>query len=159
MLKKLDEQSIDVMLLALQEAKTLGHKCVSSEHVLLGLVGKSKTLSGRLLQEAGADFNELRLLIKARNTVNTHMFPLPDWLQWLRAFEEMPLSMHSKQILELALQQADGWQEDKVSPEHLLIGLLKLPDSGALEMLKLKSISPDELGIALLDTLGKPGRE
>ena len=70
MLQKLNQLSINVLLAALQEAKSLGHSCVATEHLLLGLVGDSTTLSGKLLNEAGANLSKLRVLVKMRMTVN-----------------------------------------------------------------------------------------
>ncbi|MFA6209470.1 MAG: Clp protease N-terminal domain-containing protein [Candidatus Obscuribacterales bacterium] len=153
MLQKLNQLSINVLLAALQEAKSLGHSCVATEHLLLGLVGDSTTMSGKLLNEAGANLSKLRVLVKVRKTVNNPMLPLPSWLQWLQAFQELPLSVNCKKTLDLALQEADGWREDKISPEHLLLALLTVPDSGAIEILKLNSIAPEEVRGTLIEAL------
>ncbi|MEG6587027.1 ATP-dependent Clp protease ATP-binding subunit [Dendrosporobacter sp. 1207_IL3150] len=52
-----------VMELAVEEAKNLGHNYIGTEHILLGLVRENEGVAGRVLASLGADLNSVRQVV------------------------------------------------------------------------------------------------
>jgi|GEM_PF-1783329 len=57
------ERGKKVLEHALKQARHLGHKHISTEHLLLGLIQEPETVAVRVLQEYGVDITQLRTLI------------------------------------------------------------------------------------------------
>lgn len=53
-------QAKEVLRLALQESRTLGHNYIGTEHILLGLIREGGGTAAQVLTELGADLNEVR---------------------------------------------------------------------------------------------------
>ena len=66
MFERFDQAGNKVMKAAIAEAASLGDDVVASEHVLLGLA-TATTVTGRLLQEAGAGAADIRRVLAARH--------------------------------------------------------------------------------------------
>ncbi len=49
-----------VLELSVEEARSMGHKYVGTEHILLGLIREGEGIAARVLNELGADQNKLR---------------------------------------------------------------------------------------------------
>ena len=95
----------------------LNHEYVGTEHLLLGLIESD---SGRLktsLRLLGADLNEIRPRVE--QLVERGREPATR--------RKLPLTPRAKRALELAQQDADFLQQDRIEPEHLLVGLLRDP--------------------------------
>lgn len=52
-----------VMELAVEEAKLLGHNYIGTEHILLGLIREGEGVAGRVLASLGADLNVVRQVV------------------------------------------------------------------------------------------------
>ena len=52
---------------------------------------------------------------------------------------------HSKRTLELAVDEARGLSHHYIGSEHLLLGLLRLPESAALDILRQLNVSPEQI--------------
>src|SRR5947209_19583407 len=50
--------------LAVQEARSLGHHYLGTEHLLLGLLREEKDLGGQILRKAGVTLEEARNIVK-----------------------------------------------------------------------------------------------
>ena len=53
-------QAKEVLKLALQEARALGHHYIGTEHILLGLIRAGDGVAAQVLTELGADLNGAR---------------------------------------------------------------------------------------------------
>jgi len=53
----------EVLKLALQESRQLGHNYVGTEHILLGLIGEGDGVAARALRDLGADLSRARELV------------------------------------------------------------------------------------------------
>lgn len=54
------EQTKDVLKLALQESRDLGHDYIGTEHILLGLIREGDGVAARVLSALGADLDRTR---------------------------------------------------------------------------------------------------
>jgi ATP-dependent Clp protease ATP-binding subunit ClpC len=130
-----------VLARAADEARTMGHWYVGTEHLLLGLVADDDGPAGRAFKELGVT------LEGARAQVTTEVPPSGD-----EPPGEIPLSPRAKGTIDGAPRQAMGLKDDFVGTEHLLLSLLIERDSRTANVLTLLGAPPDLLRTTLLDT-------
>jgi ATP-dependent Clp protease ATP-binding subunit ClpA len=88
--------------------------CISTEHVLLGLIRVEHGLAARLLGSIGADLEQTRTALEKRLVGRGQRQPPPGAL---------PSTPRSKKAFELALKEAKSRRSVHVRSEHLLLGL------------------------------------
>ena len=64
MFERFTERARQVVVLAQEEARTLKHNYIGTEHILLGLVRESSGLAARVLRDLGAEPAQVRAEIK-----------------------------------------------------------------------------------------------
>ena len=60
MFERFTDRARRVVVQAQEEARTLGHSFVGTEHILLGLLSEGEGVAARVLTELGADLDEAR---------------------------------------------------------------------------------------------------
>ena len=148
MFERFTEQARRVLFFARYEASQLGSTAIGSEHLLLGLLREGKGLTGRIFERAGLDsvhvHMEIAEAVASRPKIATHV--------------EIPIAADAKAVLKHATDEADSLRHGHIGGEHLLLGLLHLPDSAAGALLTragLRLESVRESVLSLLDE-GKP---
>ncbi len=99
--ERFTQASIVVIMLAQEEAKSLGHNFVSIEHIFLGLIAEGKGVAAQELKKAGMT------LLEARSVVKDILSPFDRiekrWWQILSdPFKEMTYLENARQMLVLA---------------------------------------------------------
>ena len=135
--------ALGAIRLAQENAARLGHSYVGSEHLLLGLASQEYSLAARILREAGADSLTLRTAIA--QLVGTGV---PN-----RTLHQ-GLTPHCCQIIQQAASECCRLHHTAVSAEHLLLGLLREPDSSAARLLSDCQIDRERLYQAVFASLG-----
>jgi Clp amino terminal domain, pathogenicity island component len=125
-----------VIVLAQEEAQTLGHTRVGSEHLLLGLVRAQDEAIAPPLAEAGLSEEAVRERVAALET------PGP------------PRRRHgftraAKRVLERSLAEARALGDNYIGAEHLLLGLLADERAGAAAIIRELGADPEALRSAL----------
>jgi ATP-dependent Clp protease ATP-binding subunit ClpC len=116
--ERFDEDARQVLVLAKEEARALGHRHVGSEHLLLGLLRLPSGAAVRVLAALGVALEDVRAaVLEAVEVVGT---PSEDALAG-----ELPFTVHAKRVLELALQVAIELHHEAVGTEHILLGLAR----------------------------------
>ena len=112
---------------AIQKARAaaaeLGHSYIGTEHLLLGVVRETDALGSRVLRENG--FEEDLVLDLIEKTVG-------------RGAPGMPvqgLTPRCKRVIEIAVAEANRLRHSYVGTEHLLMGILREPESTAAHLL------------------------
>lgn len=115
MYEKLSPRVNQVIKLANNFAREYEQEYVGTEHVLLAIAREGTGLGARILTDAGADENQIRVevdkLIKAS---------LED--TWV--FGRLPGSPHFRNVVARAIEEARALSSNEVCTEHLLLGLL-----------------------------------
>ncbi len=104
-------------------AMELGHSYIGTEHLLLGIVCESDGLGSRVLRENG--FEEDLVLDLIEKAVG-------------RGAPGMPvqgLTPRCKRVIEIAVAEANRLRHSYVGTEHLLMGILREPESTAAHLL------------------------
>lgn len=103
-----------VLTLAGEEARNLGHKCVGTEHLLLGL----------LEEHGGAAVQALKALGVAPDRVRERVIRTMGYGVDKEDYRR-PLTPRARKALELASEEALRTTHNYAAGEHILLGLLK----------------------------------
>src|SRR5215467_9637459 len=135
---------------AQEEARTLGHNYIGTEHVLLGLLSEPEGLAARALGPFGLSLTSAREEVAAK--VGTGAEPMKG---------HIPFTPRAKKVLELALREALQLHHNYIGTEHILLGLIREKEGAGPQIL---AAHADLLAIraAVLDVLpagqSTPGR-
>jgi len=181
MFERFTESAREVVVRAQEEARTLGHEYIGTEHLLLGAAA-SDGATGRVLSAHGATPEALRAAIRdvigvGETTLDGEaLATLGIDLDEIRRRVEasfgpgaldrgrpsrgghMPLTPESKKALELALREAVRLGDRHIGEEHLLLGLLRDDGTGAAGMLRRAGADIARLREALSPAGGRRGR-
>ncbi len=147
MFERFTELAIKVVMLAQEESRRIGHAVVSTEQLLLGMVGEGKGIAAQVLSERGLKLGNLRVEVekvfgKQQQVMST----------------EIPFDPHSKQVLEFSVEEAKSLGHSYIGTEHLLLGMLKHTNCGGYKLLIKLSIDPTTLRAAVIARISQ-GRE
>ncbi len=125
MFERFTEKAIQVILLAQEECRRLGHSLVGSEQILIGLILEDTSLAANVLKESGLTLSSARAEVekivgRGAGFVGT----------------EIPFTPKAKQILEQAIKEAGQLSQDYIGPEHLLLGLTQDSEGVAAKILQ-----------------------
>ncbi len=116
-----------------QSARSLGHSCVGTEHVLIGLLG-APGKTGQLLRGMGLDPVVARAMAAVIRGVGRSDLPLPQGF-----------STEARGLLRQAGREARQLKKREIQPEHLLLALARQPRGPAREVLELSGVDAQEL--------------
>ena len=117
-----------IISLSRTEALRLGHDYIGTEHLLLGMIQERESLAVKVLDSLDVDLTELKYKIeeiieqvKAENT-NLNV-------------GNIPLNKQAEKVLKVTFLEAKLFKKDEISPEHLLLSILKHNENTASEIL------------------------
>ena len=125
MYERFTDRARKVMALANQEAQRFNHEYIGTEHILLALVKEGSGVGATVLKNCDADLKKLRLevekLVRSGPEVVTH--------------GKLPQTPRAKRVIEFAIDEARSMNHRYVGTEHLLLGLLRVGDGVAAQIL------------------------
>lgn len=110
--------------MAQEEARTLQHDHIGSEHILLGLLREREGLAAQVLGSLDVTLERVRAHLV--RIVGTGEGPAPD---------AIPFTPRAKKILELALREALSLEHNYIDTEHILLGLVRDTEGVAMRIL------------------------
>ena len=116
-----------------QSARSLGHSCVGTEHLFLGLLGTPGS-AGQLLRGLGLDAGVARTMTAVIRGVGRADLPLPQGF-----------SPEAKLLLRQAGREARQLKKREIGPEHLLLALARQPQGPVREVLELAGVDAEAL--------------
>src|SRR5690606_2792427 len=133
-MERFTQRARRVLSLAQDEAERLQHNYIGTEHLLLGLIREDGGVAGRVLRELGLDQRRVEELVERMTRATT------------RTTSAQPeLSPGTKRVLELAVDEARRMGHHYIGTEHLLLGLVRLTEGVAIDILKRLGVSPEEV--------------
>src|SRR3972149_5899836 len=120
--------------LAPEEAERLHHNYTGTEHLLLGLIREEGGVAGRVLRELGLDPARVKETVERLTGVGRH------------AGGKIELAPSTEQVLQLAIEEARRMGHHYIGTEHLLLGLVRQGEGGAIDGLRRLGITPEEVG-------------
>lgn len=123
-------QALNVLCLAQQNACAMGHSYVGSEHLLLALSASGQEYIGRVLQSRGVAEEELRKAVVEQVGMGKGGAPCQG------------LTARCRQIIHLAAAESRQMGAQAISPEYLLLGLLREGCGSGAKLLSRQGIEP-----------------
>jgi ATP-dependent Clp protease ATP-binding subunit ClpC len=120
------ERARRALSIARQETTLFNHGYIGTEHMLLGLLRVEDGIAARVLTAAGVDEARCRGFMALYIGRGDGKVPPP---------EELPYAPRARKALALATEEADQLNNQYIGTEHILLGLLRLPDGMAARML------------------------
>ena len=122
MFERYTEKARRVVFFARYEASHYGSKAIEPEHLLLGLIREEKSLR-KWVPNTSVD--------SIRESVDAQIPKRPS----ISTSVDLPLSEGSKKVLKAAGEVADQLAHRHIGREHLLLGMLAVPDALAAQLL------------------------
>lgn len=114
MYERFTERARQVVVLAQEEARTMRHGYIGTEHLLLGLIREEEGLAARIL--ASLDVTLLKVREKIQRVAGTGRED---------PGARIPLSELAKKVLEISLREALTLGHNYIGTEHILLGLVR----------------------------------
>ncbi|HEU5356766.1 MAG TPA: Clp protease N-terminal domain-containing protein [Actinocrinis sp.] len=115
MFERFTENARRVVVSASEEARTLRHDYLGTEHFLLALIRDDQSTAGRLLNALGVQpatvRSDLEQAVPAGNAAETS--------------GHLPFTPAAKQVLELTLLEAARLNSSYIGSGHVLLGLIR----------------------------------
>lgn len=148
MFERFSDAARQVIVLAQQEAVSLGHDYIGTEHLLLGLLRDPDSVAGNAL--AGLSLQGAR----------DHVTRIVPGGRRKPASGHIPFTPHAKKALEMALRKALELGHNFVGTGHILLALADAGDVVATQVLAANDTDPASLRAAVLEGLASgPGEE
>lgn len=134
--KKFSPEVKKIISVSRDEAIRLGHDYIGTEHLLLGIIQDTSSLASKVLQSLEVDFDELRSYIEdsigksRKEQTNFNVGSLP-------------LDKHAEKVLKVTFLEAKVFKNDEISPEHLMLSILKHTDNLACKILRRFNVDYD----------------
>ena len=133
-----------VLGLARRAAKELGHNLIDSKHILLGLLKQGRGAAANTLQKFGITYT----LVRTQITLSGEN-PEAD----TQVEGDLPWAAEARQVFDAAYKEARMLSFDYVGTDHLLLGILKIPNCQAFKILKALDIATDNIRSELFKAL------
>ena len=124
MFERFTERARQVVVLAQDEARTLKHNYIGTEHILLGLLREEEGLAARVLESLNIRMEEVRAQVARIVGQGDEV-----------ATGQIPFTPRAKKVLELSLREARSMGHDYIGTEHILLGLARVHDGVAARIL------------------------
>jgi ATP-dependent Clp protease ATP-binding subunit ClpC len=147
MFERFTERARQVVVLAQEEARTLKHNYIGTEHILLGLLREEEGLAARVLEGLEITVEEVRAQV----------------IRIVGSGEEVtsgqiPFTPRAKKVLELALREALSLGHNYIGTEHILLGLVRENEGVAARILADFDADSDKIRNEIIRMLSGPGR-
>ena len=144
MFEYFNEKAIKNVVLAQEEARNTGHNLVGTEHILLGVIGEGTSTAAELLANLNISLDKTREL--AIEVVGKGSGFIP---------ANIPFTPKAKRILEQAFNEARQLKSNFISPEHILLAMIKQTDNMAVKLLTKQNVNLRQLRTDLIKKLGE----
>ncbi|MBK8652582.1 MAG: ATP-dependent Clp protease ATP-binding subunit [Haliscomenobacter sp.] len=111
-----------------EEAVRLGHDFIGTEHLMLGIVAEKESLAVKVLESLDVDSAELRQLLEES------VQKIPAAGASLNV-GTLPLNKQAEKVLKVTFLEAKMLKSEEISPEHLLLSILKHKENPASKIL------------------------
>jgi ATP-dependent Clp protease ATP-binding subunit ClpA len=134
-----DEPARQVVVLAQDEARALRHNFLGTEHILLGLLGERRGVAAAVLATVELTLDDARARV-ARLDGQGDEVPTA----------QIPFTPRAKKVLELALRESLSLEHNYIGTEHILLGLLRIDEGVATQVLADAGVDTDGLREAVI---------
>jgi ATP-dependent Clp protease ATP-binding subunit ClpC len=145
--ERFTERARQVVVLAQDEARALGHNYIGTEHILLGLLREEEGLAARVLESLDVTVEEVRAQVKRLVGEGDEEI----------VTGQIPFTPRAKKVLELALREALSLKHSYIGPEHILLGVVRENDGVAARILLDFGADAETIRSEIMRVLSGPG--
>src|ERR1700751_405153 len=146
MFERFTERARQVVVLAQEEARTLKHNYIGTEHILLGLLREEEGLAARVLESLDITTERVRSqvvrIVGSGEEVTSG---------------QIPFTPRAKKVLELALREALSLGHNYIGTEHILLGLVRENEGVAARILLDFDADSEKIRNEVIRMLSGPG--
>ncbi len=146
MFERFTERARQVVVLAQEEARTLKHNYIGTEHILLGLLREEEGLAARVLESLEITVERVRAqvvrIVGSGEEVTSG---------------QIPFTPRAKKVLELALREALSLGHNYIGTEHILLGLVRENEGVAARILLDFDADSEKIRNEVIRMLSGPG--
>ena len=124
MFERFTDRARRVVVLAQEEARTLNHNYIGTEHILLGLIHEGEGVAAKALHELGISLEAVRQHIEEIIGQGT-----------IAPSGHIPFTPRAKKVLELSLRESLDLGHNYIGTEHILLGLVREGQGVAAQVL------------------------
>jgi Clp amino terminal domain, pathogenicity island component len=143
--ERFTERSRQVVALAQEEARTLKHGHLGTEHILLGLLREHDGVAAAVLESSDVTLERTRGEVVRIVGVGQDSHS-----------SQIPFTPRGKQSLELALGESLNLGHSYIDPEHILLALTTLAEATAVRILRDFHVEPNRVRAEVLQTVVRP---
>jgi ATP-dependent Clp protease ATP-binding subunit ClpA len=140
--ERFTDRARQVVVLAQEEARTLKHNYLGTEHILLGLLRKEDGIAAQVLASFEVTLVEVRehvaQIVGEGGEVTTG---------------QIPFTPRAKKVLELALREALSLGHNYIGTEHILLGLTREDGGVAAQILRALGTDAESIRDRIVETL------
>ncbi|WP_163195609.1 ATP-dependent Clp protease ATP-binding subunit [Clostridium thermarum] len=125
MFGRFSERSQKVIIYAQEEAREFKHGYVGTEHILLGILKEDDGIAKKILNDMGVTIDSVKKLINE--------FEGQGDMEFFK--NEIPLTPRTKRLLELSHIEARNLNHNYITPEHILLALIRESEGVAFTIL------------------------
>ncbi|PIG92055.1 Clp protease [Gloeocapsopsis sp. IPPAS B-1203] len=122
--ERFSQKATQVIALAQEESRRLGHQYVGTEQLLLGLIGEGTGTAAQVLSAEGLNLENMRVEVE-KHIGHGKGTPL-----------DIPFTPRAKRVLELSVEQSQRLGNQYIGTEHLLLGILRERGGMAVRVLE-----------------------
>src|SRR5436189_1987598 len=146
MFERFTERARQVVVLAQEEARTLKHNYIGTEHILLGLLREEEGLAARVLESLDITVERVRAqvvrIVGSGEEVTSG---------------QIPFTPRAKKVLELALREALSLGHNYIGTQHILLGLVRENEGVAARILPDFDADSEKIRNEVIRMLSGPG--
>lgn len=143
---KFTDKARHVLVLAREEAAALKRPHVGTEHLLLGLAKEPDGIAAQALERVGITYEKALEVVAG----------MAEGEQEAEAGANISFTPRTKRVLENALREAMQMGQSYISTEHLLLGIVREGEGGAIDAMAKLGVEIDVVRSALNDLVDQP---
>ncbi len=143
---KFTDKARHVLVLAREEAAALKRPHVGTEHLLLGLAKEPDGIAAQALERVGITYEKALEIVAG----------MAEGEQEAEAGANISFTPRTKRVLENALREAMQMGQSYISTEHLLLGIVREGEGGAIDAMAKLGVKIDAVRSALNDLVDQP---
>jgi hypothetical protein len=150
MFERFTDRARRVVVLAQEEARTLNHDYIGTEHLLLGLIHEGHGVAAKVLESLGISDEAVTRQID--ETVGRGTKPARSG--------HIPFTARAKKALELSLREALQLGHNYIGTEHILLGLIREGEGPGAQVLTALNVDLDTVRERVVELLrGHQGQQ
>jgi ATP-dependent Clp protease ATP-binding subunit ClpC len=144
MFERYTEKAVKVIMLSQEESRRLGHNFVSTEQILLGLIGEETGIAAKVLRSMGVNLKDARIEVEKIVGRGSGFVAL-----------EIPFTPGAKRVLEFAQAESAELGHNYIGTEHLLLGSIVETENKAVRVLQTLGVDLTKIRPQVVRMLGE----